>query len=148
MAPAPATKDPAPAMPARTTAARDIWDRATTADRDKPDGALTIVITPGAAPDGGISTTSCGSTPIIRSGALWTHCGSTRMATTTTTATGRTHIGGIRTIRISSTPIILIGFHGSPVGTTPTAPTTRSTTGTTANGGTTRTRPGFSLTIP
>src|SRR5271156_5835271 len=104
--------------------------QATTADRDKPDGALTIAITPGGAPAGGIGTTSCGSTPIIRSGVSWTRCGSARMATTTTTAPGRTHIGGIRTIRIFSTPIILTGFHGSPVGTTPTAPTTRSTIGT------------------
>ena len=37
-------------------------------DRENPDGAPTITITSGTAPDGGISMTLSGSMPIIRSG--------------------------------------------------------------------------------
>ena len=41
---------------------------ATTADRVKRDGAPTTTNTPGEAHAGGIGTTSCGSTSIIRNG--------------------------------------------------------------------------------
>ena len=48
--------------------ARAMTARATTADPEKPDGALTTMVTRWQARDGGISTTSCGSTAIIRNG--------------------------------------------------------------------------------
>jgi hypothetical protein len=44
------------------------YGKATTEDPDKPAGARTIIITAGTAPDGGIRTTSSGSTRLIRNG--------------------------------------------------------------------------------
>ena len=56
------------ALRSKLRRSRNIPGKATTVHPDKPDGAHTIIVTGGTAPDGGIGTTSSGSMPPIPNG--------------------------------------------------------------------------------